>query len=148
LKKPVTLSSTTNPIKVPSTAKPKLEEMDYICTLRFLLAEQTFDTNEPSVVRIKTRTHVKFQATEMIPWHFRRLILRRTEKDDPEPVFIEWSEEQAVQSPVPPTSPGFSANHFQSQTQPMSRPSNNWLGGSGPPNIATNTAFEMQQHSR
>ncbi|KAI9792520.1 MAG: hypothetical protein M1816_002040 [Peltula sp. TS41687] len=61
---------------VPSTAKPKLEEMNYI-------------------FGVPTREHIKYQLFEMLPWLFNRYVRRRY--DLPKPPFYMWSSETQPQ---------------------------------------------------
>jgi hypothetical protein len=96
-------------------------------------------------------SHVKFQANEMIPWHFRRLVLRKDDEDNEEPEFMEWSQDQAVEDA--PLSPGaqngvLGASHTQAGPSGIARRP---VGGPAATSYTANTFggdTEMQEWRR
>lgn len=61
---------------VPETKQRTLEELDYICKSLELKRLRIMQANQP-LVAVPTRKHMSYQFTDVIPYYFRRYILRR-----------------------------------------------------------------------
>ena len=61
---------------VPETKQRTLEELDYICKPSMLTSNNRIELIL-KIVAVPTRRHMQYQVTEVLPWAFKRYILRQ-----------------------------------------------------------------------
>ena len=61
---------------VPETKQRTLEELDYICELQ-IQNFYGFGADLWDTVAVPTRQHMRYQVMEVLPWAFKRYILRK-----------------------------------------------------------------------